>query len=86
MDEKDLSERIKKLDFSRYSANHKEQLWKTLNERSGRRVLLEHELEISAALNVVSPGVPHPGSCAKCGSKNINSKGQCSDCKHRNLP
>ena len=86
MDENDFSERIKKLDFSRYSVKHKEQLWKTLNERSGRRVLLEHELELSAALNVVLPGVPHPGSCANCGSKNINNKGQCVDCKYRNLP
>ena len=85
MDEKDLSEKIKNLDFSRFSAKHKEQLWKTLNERSGRRVLQEHELEFSAALNVVAPGVP-PGSCAKCGSKNVNSKGKCGDCHYITLP
>ena len=49
MDEKDLSQKIKDLDFSRFSDNHKERLWKALNERSSRRVLQEHELDINAA-------------------------------------
>ena len=73
MDEKDLSERIKKLDFSRSSANHKEQLWKTLNERSGRRVLQEHELE-NEALEDVAGGllVQPPSNCLKCGSRRAN--------------
>jgi len=85
LDEKDLSQKIKDLDFSRFSDNHKERLWKALNERSSRRVLQEHELEFSAALNVVAPGVP-PGPCGKCGSKNVNSKGKCGDCLYITLP
>ena len=81
MDEKDLSEKIKNLDFSRYTAEHKEHLWKTLNEKSDRRVLIEHELNIAAA------GTPESSTriCVKCGSKNINNKGQCGNCKYLNL-
>jgi len=40
---------MKSLDFSSYSANHKEQLWKTLSDKNDRRVLLEHELSFAAA-------------------------------------
>jgi hypothetical protein len=49
LDDKDISEKVKSLDFSSYSADHKEQLWKTLSKKNDRRVLLEHELNVAAA-------------------------------------
>jgi len=88
LDEKDLSEKIKNLDFSRYSAKHKEQLWKALSEKSDSRVLLEDELSIAAAGisdSEVEISQSSTRICANCGSKNVNSKGQCGDCKYRTL-
>ena len=79
MDDKDISENIKKLDFSRFSAKHKEQLWKSLNEKSGRRILHEHELELSAA------GIFEVSKCTHCGSVNVDRQGKCNDCNRVNI-
>jgi hypothetical protein len=74
-----MLEKINTLDFSRYSAKHKEQLWKRLNETRGRRVLREDELEVSAA------GVCEDHKCTRCGSVNVDSQGKCGDCGRENL-
>ena len=70
MDDKDLSEKIKSLDFSRYTAEHKEQLWKMQNEKSDRRVFLEHELNSAAA----GTPEPPPDNCVKCLEQRLNNK------------
>jgi len=61
-------EKAKKLDFSRYSPEHKEHLWQTINQRNCRCVLSEEELDFSEA------GIPELSvqKCDKCESMDIN--------------
>jgi ribosomal protein L37E len=74
LDEKDISKKLKSLDFSIYSAKHKEQLWKTLSVKNDRRVLQEHELNIAAAGNPesdVSSNIIY-SKCPSCGKQSFH--------------
>jgi len=59
-DEKEIAGILKKIDFSRQSARHRNELWRELSRRrelsrqSGARLLSDDELEIAAA----GPGEP----------------------------
>ena len=83
LEDKDIFDKLQKLDFSRYSSKHKEQLWQALNQRNSRRVLSEQELDYSAA------GIPELSApkCGKCGNIDINGQnGKCDQCGNIQLP
>jgi len=71
LDDREIAEKIKKLDFSLLSPGYKEWLWQSLCGKSC--VLLEHELDFAAAGYI--------GVCAKCGSQNTAvTDGKCGGC------
>jgi len=47
-DEQKTADILKKLDFSRQSARHKDELWRAMSARAGGRQLSDDELDMAA--------------------------------------